>query len=140
MPADLIEWTDGRALIATGSPFDPVEHKGSHSHRIAQSNNAYIFLGLGLGILASEARRVSDDMFMAAAETLADFAPAITDDIDCLLPPVSELPAVSQRIAFSVGRAAINEGLAPERSDEDLWARVEETFWEPRYRPYQKIE
>jgi malate dehydrogenase (oxaloacetate-decarboxylating) len=139
VPADLVEWTDGRALIATGSPFDPVEHKGTRSHRIAQSNNAYIFPGLGLGILASEARRVSDGMFMAAAETLADCAPAISDDIDRLLPPVSELPAVSRRIAFAVGRAAVNEGLAPERSDEEITARVEETFWEPRYRPYEKV-
>ena len=117
-----------------------MEHKGSHSHKIAQSNNAYIFPGLGLGILASGARRVSDDMFMAAAEELAACAPAINDDIDRLLPPVSDLPTVSRRIAVAVGRAAINEGLAPEIDDAVLAARVEETFWEPRYRTYVKAD
>lgn len=140
VPADLIEWTDGRALVATGSPFDPVERKGTHSHKIAQSNNAYIFPGLGLGVLASQARRVSDDMFMAAAEELAECAPAISDQVDRLLPPVSELPAVSRRIAVAVGRAAIREGLAPERSEDELAARVDETFWEPRYRPYDPAD
>ena len=140
VPADLIEWTDGRALVATGSPFDPVERKGTHSHKIAQSNNAYIFPGLGLGVLASQARRVSDDMFMAAAEELAECAPAISDQVDRLLPPVSELPAVSRRIAVAVGRAAIREGLAPERSEDELGARVDETFWEPRYRPYEAAD
>ncbi len=126
--------------VATGSPFDPVERKGTHSHKIAQSNNAYIFPGLGLGVLASQARRVSDDMFMAAAEELAECAPAISDQVDRLLPPVSELPAVSRRIAVAVGRAAIREGLAPERSEDELAARVDETFWEPRYRPYEAAD
>ncbi|MGY8995065.1 MAG: NAD-dependent malic enzyme, partial [Alphaproteobacteria bacterium] len=140
VPADLINWTDGRALVATGSPFGPVEYKGTHSHKIAQSNNAYIFPGLGLGILASQARRVSDAMFMAAAVELAECAPDISDQVDRLLPPVSELPAVSRRIAVAVGQVAIKEGLAPERSDDELTARVNETFWEPRYRPYERTD
>ena len=139
VPEDLIAWTGGRALIATGSPFAPVEHKGTHSHQIAQSNNAYIFPGLGLGVIASGATRVTDEMFMTAAETLADCAPALNGHIDQLLPPVSSLPQVSRRIAVAVAKAAVREGVAPERSDAEIETVVEETFWEPHYRPYERI-
>ena len=95
-PADLIAWTDGRAVIATGSPFDDVSY-GGRRFPIAQCNNSYIFPGLGLGVLAAGAKRVSDAMFMAAARALADCSPASHDPAGSLLPPLSESRRVSRR-------------------------------------------
>jgi len=132
-PSDLLAWTDGRALIATGSPFSPVAY-GGQSHLIAQCNNSYIFPGMGLGILASRARRVSDDMFMAASEALAACSPAIKDSADPLLAPLSAICDVSKEIAFSVARQAQKEELAEQTSAEELRARIDAEFWMPTYR------
>jgi malate dehydrogenase (oxaloacetate-decarboxylating) len=128
LPADLLRWTDGRALIATGSPFAPVEHNGQ-VHRIAQANNALVFPGLGLGVIAARARRVSTGMLTAAAQAVA----ALPGDADTgLLPPVTDLRAVSAAVALAVAAAAEREGLAdapltdPERQINDL-------MWLPAY-------
>jgi malate dehydrogenase (oxaloacetate-decarboxylating) len=132
--SDVIEWTDGRALVATGSPFAPVTH-GGVTHTIAQSNNAYIFPGMGLGVLASRATRVSDEMFMAAAHALAGAVDARSPG-DSILPPTTDLRAVSRRIAIAVGLQAQAQGLAPVTGEADLTAAVDDAMWHPEYRPY----
>jgi malate dehydrogenase (oxaloacetate-decarboxylating) len=133
-PADLIAWTNGRALVATGSPFADVTHNG-HRFPIAQCNNSYIFPGLGLGVLAAGARRVSDAMFMAAARALADYAASKRDRAASLLPPLSESRAVSRAIAMAVATAAQREGLAASRTADELERLVDAKMWQPHYLP-----
>jgi len=133
LPSDLIAWTDGRALIATGSPFAPVEY-GGRSYPVSQCNNRYIFPGMGLGILAGGARRVSDRMFMAASEALADFSPATKDPDAPLLAPLSQVREMSLEIAFRVARQAQTEGLAEQTTAKVLRERIKAQFWMPEYR------
>lgn len=131
-PADLIAWTNGRALIATGSPFGDVSY-GGRRFPVAQCNNSYIFPGLGLGILASRARRVSDAMFMAAARALAGCSPASRDPATPLLPPLAESRRVSRAIALAVATAAQRDGLATPCGPEELERSVDAKMWQPRY-------
>jgi len=130
-PADLIAWTDGRALVATGSPFAPVEH-GGQSHAIAQCNNSYIFPGVGLGVIASGAKRVRPSMFLAAAQEAAICA-AEMGGAEAILPPLLLIREVSRRIARRVGLQALEEGLAPLHSERELEIRIAERMWEPAY-------
>lgn len=135
-PADLLAWTDGRAIIGTGSPFAAVEHAGK-TFPIAQTNNVYIFPGLGLGVLALGIPRVSDGMLMATSRALTEAAPAQAGDaVPRLLPPLTEVRAVSRLIAIRVGLAAIKDGLIPAMTEEEIAARVDAEIWEPAYRPY----
>jgi malate dehydrogenase (oxaloacetate-decarboxylating) len=137
-PADLLRWTDGRALVGTGSPFAPVEINGK-SIRIAQVNNSYIFPGLALGILVSRAKRVSDGMIMAAAKALAGLSPARTDKNAPLLPPIADSRKVSLVVAEAVGRQAMTDGVA-EAVDEASFADALRAYvWEPVYLPYERI-
>lgn len=129
-PADLIEWTDGEALVATGSPFDPVEYRGVR-HTIAQANNALIFPGIGLGVAACNATRISDMMIAAAAEALAARANAYRPGAS-LLPSINELRPVSAQVALAVAAAAETEGLA-RRPLEDPLADVFNRMWTPVY-------
>jgi malate dehydrogenase (oxaloacetate-decarboxylating) len=133
-PADLIAWTNGRALIATGSPFGDVTHDG-RQFPVAQCNNSYVFPGLGLGILASGARRVNDAMFMAAARALADYSTASRDAAARLLPPLAESRRVARAIALAVATAAQHDGLATPCSAEELERAVDAKIWQPRYLP-----
>ncbi|HEV3164582.1 MAG TPA: NAD-dependent malic enzyme [Isosphaeraceae bacterium] len=133
-PADLIAWTDGKALIATGSPFESVAY-GGRKFSIAQCNNSYIFPGLGLGVRAVEARRVNEAMFMAAARALAECSPARDDPAGSLLPPLSESRQVSRKIALAVAAKAQREGLAESSSPEQLERLVDAKMWHPRYLP-----
>jgi malate dehydrogenase (oxaloacetate-decarboxylating) len=133
----LIAWTDGRALVGTGSPFAPVEWKG-RKILIDQTNNSYIFPGMGLGILAAGARRVTDAMFMAAAKVLADMSPTATDKQGRLLPPVSRMRAIAEAVAKSVARQAQADGVAERCDAATLDRRIAALVWEPRYRPYRK--
>jgi malate dehydrogenase (oxaloacetate-decarboxylating) len=131
-PEDLLHWTGGKALVGTGSPFDPVEIDGKAIH-ITQTNNSYIFPGLALGILASRARRVSDGMIMASARALASITPK-----QGLLPPIADSRKVSLIVAQAVGRQAIAEGLA-EIADADCFEEeLKEYVWEPEYVPYER--
>ena len=131
IPADLIAWTEGRALVATGSPFQGVSYQG-RTIAIAQCNNSYIFPGVGLGVLATRARRVTDEMLMAAAQALADCSPANTGPDTTLLPALDKIRQVSHRIAQAVGAKAQQQGLATSTSEE-LEVLVNANFWEPRY-------
>ncbi len=133
LPSDVIAWTEGRAIVATGSPFAPVEYAG-RSHPIAQSNNSYIFPGLGLAIRALAIPRVSDGMFMATSRALAETSPALKDPTASLLPPLAEIRSVSRHIALEVGRAAMAEGLIPQLDEATLAARVDGYMWTPEYK------
>jgi malate dehydrogenase (oxaloacetate-decarboxylating) len=133
-PADLLAWTEGRALIATGSPFGPVAFEG-RTVPVSQCNNSYVFPGLGLGVIASGARRVTDALFLAAARVLSECVPPQDGPDAALLPPLEELPAVSQRIALAVGVEAQRVGLAPQAAPEEWERTLEARRWEPRYLP-----
>jgi malate dehydrogenase (oxaloacetate-decarboxylating) len=137
LPVDLIAWTEGRALIATGSPFDDVQYQG-RSIRIGQCNNAYIFPGVGLGVIAAQARRVTDAMFIAAARTLSDLAPVRRDPSLALVPPLREVRDVAKRVAVAVAVQAQRDGVAETLSDEELMSRIDATMWTPDYLPYRR--
>ncbi|HUO14784.1 MAG TPA: NAD-dependent malic enzyme [Verrucomicrobiae bacterium] len=129
---DLIRWTGGRALVATGSPFSPINY-GGRGIQIAQCNNIYIFPAMGLGVVASGARRVTEPMLLSAARTLAGHSPALKDPFASLLPPLTELRRVAVEIAVAVGIEAQKDGLAPMTSEDELRRRVLETQWTPAY-------
>jgi len=129
-PADLIRWTDGRALVATGSPFPPVDHDGRR-YVVAQANNALVFPGLGLGVAVSRARRISDPMLAAAANAVAELSDA-TEPGSALLPPVDDLRLVSAAVGIAVARAAAAEGLAEVELQAPV-QQVHEAMWRPEY-------
>jgi malate dehydrogenase (oxaloacetate-decarboxylating) len=129
---DLIQWTDGRALVASGSPFAPVSY-GGRRIPIAQCNNIYIFPAMGLGLVASGARRVTEPMMLAAARALAANSPALKDPSASLLPPLTQLRKVAASIAIAVGVEAQKNGVAPKLSEDELRERVLKTQWTPAY-------
>jgi malate dehydrogenase (oxaloacetate-decarboxylating) len=137
-PEQVIEWTDGQVIIATGSPFEAVSYQGS-DYSIAQCNNAYIFPGIGLGVVAASATRVTDEMLMATSATLAEASPLASTGSGELLPPLSEIAQLSRKIAFEVGKIAQQQGLAPKTSEEALKANIERNFWNPEYRSYKRV-
>ncbi len=130
-PADVLAWTDGRALVAAGSPFPPVALNGNR-YPIAQCNNVYIFPGLGQGVIASGARRVSDGMFLAAARALTEHQP-VGGSPTPLLPPLEEITAVSRRVALAVALQAQAEGLAASCPSDEMKARIAARWWSPQY-------
>jgi malate dehydrogenase (oxaloacetate-decarboxylating) len=129
---DLIRWTAGRTLVATGSPFAPVSY-GGRTIPIAQCNNVYIFPAMGLGVVASGARRVTDAMMLAAARTLAGNSPALKDSCASLLPPLTDIRRVAAQIAIAVGIEAQKDGLVPKMSENELRQRVMAAQWTPAY-------
>jgi malate dehydrogenase (oxaloacetate-decarboxylating) len=131
-PDDLIRWTDGRALVATGSPFAPVTYSGRNIP-IAQCNNVFIFPAMGLGVVAAGARRVTETMLLAAARALATNSPALKDSSASLLPSLNDVRRVAAQIAIAVGLAAQGDGVAPKRTEEELHQRVMATQWFPAY-------
>ena len=132
-PAELIGWTDGRALVAAGSPFGPVDHGGIR-YEIGQANNALVFPGLGLGVIAARARRVTDGMLLAAACAVADLVDVSSPGAP-LLPRVAQLRETSVAVAAAVARAAAAEGVATATLPADLPGHLRALMWEPRYRP-----
>jgi malate dehydrogenase (oxaloacetate-decarboxylating) len=138
-PADILHWTDGRALVGTGSPFDPVEVAG-HQLRISQINNSFIFPGLALGILVSRASRVTDGMIMAAAKALASMSPACKDCNEPLLPPISDCRKGSLVVAEAVARQASADGVSELENTDSLDEPIRDYVWEPVYRRYERIE
>ena len=134
-PKDVIEWSEGRAIVATGSPFDSVEYEG-RTHSIAQCNNSYIFPGVGLGVVASRAKRMTENMLIAASEALADSSPKANEPNQGLLPPLDEIRDLSKVIARRVGRQAMRDGVAPEGNELALGRAIDDNFWEPKYRDY----
>jgi malate dehydrogenase (oxaloacetate-decarboxylating) len=134
VPGEVLAWTEGRALVATGSPFASVAYQG-RTIPISQCNNTYIFPGLGLGVIAAGARGVTDEMFLTAARVLSECVPEPAGRDTPLLPPLRDIPEVSWRIARAVGLQAQHQGLSPQTSAEDWERTLASRRWEPRYRP-----
>jgi malate dehydrogenase (oxaloacetate-decarboxylating) len=135
-PVDLLTWTDGRALLATGSPFAPVTYAGT-THVIAQANNALLFPGIGLGVIVARAAAISDGMFAAAAHAVADMVD-VGQPGASLLPQVDDLRPVSAAVAVAVAQAAAAEGLARVALD-DVAEKVREAMWQPVYRTVRPL-
>jgi malate dehydrogenase (oxaloacetate-decarboxylating) len=136
-PQDLAAWTDGRAVIGTGSPFPPIVRDG-RSLAVDQTNNAYVFPGIGLGVLSVKAKRVTDGMFVAAAKVLAEISPAARDAHAPLLPPVAQLREVAFAVARAVARHARAEGQCEPFDDEKIDSLILRKMWTPVYRPYRR--
>lgn len=136
-PADLLVWSQGKALIATGTAFPPVNYQ-NRVVQIAQCNNALVFPGIGLGIIAVQASRLSEGMIWAAAQALSNYAPSKKDHFLPLLPSLDDAQTVAKHIALSVAETAIKEGLAQKNQTADLEKLIETLFWQPRYLPFRK--
>jgi malate dehydrogenase (oxaloacetate-decarboxylating) len=132
IPEDLMRWSDGRAIVATGSPFAPVDCAG-RKIPIAQCNNVYVFPAVGLGLIASRARRVTDRMMMAGGRALGENSPALSDSAAALLPSLKDLRTIARQIAFEVGIEAQHAGVAEPQSPEDLRDGIVATQWSPEY-------
>jgi malate dehydrogenase (oxaloacetate-decarboxylating) len=139
-PKDLIQWTEGHALIATGTEFPPVSFNDK-TFKIAQCNNFYIFPAIGLAVVASEAKRVTDKMMIAAASALGNFQDAKGnnggDAESPLLPPIENMRDVATHIAIKVALQAQQDGVAPEMSEQKVSNQVQKQFWIPEYRNYK---
>jgi malate dehydrogenase (oxaloacetate-decarboxylating) len=138
VPADLLQWTEGRALVATGSPFPDVTIKGKTIH-LTQTNNSYIFPGLALGILTSRARRVTDGMVMASMKCLAALSPTNQDRNANLLPPIGDSRKVGLLVGEAVGKQALAEGVAGVADESALMAELHAYVWNPVYVPYERL-
>jgi len=136
-PSDLLNWTNGRALIATGSPFPAVSYDG-RLIKVGQCNNAFIFPGVGLGVIATGARRVTNAMFSAAARVLSEFSPALSSQDGPLFPPLEAVRQISYRVALAVGSEAVRAGLAS-ISMESLEQVVADKMWTPQYVPLRRV-
>ena len=137
-PSDLYRWTDGRAIVGVGSPFAPIEWKG-RSIPVDQTNNAYIFPGIGLAVVAARIRRISDGMFLAAARRLAELSPARFDPDRSLLPPLTAVLDVSASVAEAVAVQAQAEGHADAMPLVDLQRAIRASMWTPVYHPYRYV-
>jgi malate dehydrogenase (oxaloacetate-decarboxylating) len=135
-PVDIFRWTDGQAIVATGSPFDPVM-MGGVTHPIGQGNNAFIFPGLGFGAILSDASMITDDMVLEASQALADYSIEKYVDGGLIYPPVSDLQETSTKVATRVVQQAIKDGVARrENIPEDVETFVRDRFWHPTYLPF----
>ena len=132
IPSDLLAWTEGRAVIATGSPFDSVSYNGE-TREFSQGNNVYIFPGVGLGALVARARRIDDRLFTVAAETLANSVSQDFLNRGRLYPPLAQLRVISRRIAVAVAAEAVRMGDAPAADPAELERHICELIWEPVY-------
>ena len=136
-PADLIKWTEGRALVATGTAFKPVPYQDRTIH-IAQCNNCYIFPSVGLAVVASGARRVTDAMMLAAVRSLGDHSPALKDPGAPLLPSLEDVPRLSLDMALAIAAEAQRNAVAPQTNLEELREKIEKSFWTPAYPVYRR--
>ncbi|KAL8832860.1 MAG: hypothetical protein Q9170_004726 [Blastenia crenularia] len=142
-PKDINEWTEGRALIATGSPFPPVTYKG-REYEVAECNNSCAFPGIGLGAVLSRTRLLTKPLLVAAVKAIAAQSPALKDPDKGLVPDVTNVREISVQVAKAVIKAAVKEDLASEKdipeNDEELEKWVREQMWEPKYRPLVRVE
>ena len=138
VPKDLVQWTNGRALVATGTEFPPVLLNG-RVVEVAQCNNFYIFPAIGLAVRVSQAKRVTDRMMVAAAEALGNFSPDNVNTETKLLPPIESMRDVAIQIAVMVGLQAQQDGMAQAMSEQELRERVKQRFWIPQYLNYKLI-
>ncbi len=136
-PSQVINWTQGEVIIATGSPFEPIEYQGK-TFPIAQCNNSYIFPGVGLAVVAANISRITDEMLQVASETLAAASPLANNESAELLPPLTSIAQLSKNIAFAIAKVAFEQGLALELTNDELLAKIEHNFWKPEYRQYRR--
>ncbi|PHR84590.1 MAG: NAD-dependent malic enzyme [Colwellia sp.] len=136
-PSQVINWTEGNVIIATGSPFETVEYQGK-MFPIAQCNNSYIFPGLGLGVISANISRITDEMLKVASEMLAAASPLANNGKGELLPPLTGIAQLSKGIAFAIAKVAYEQGLALVLTDDELLAKIEDNFWQPEYRQYRR--
>ncbi len=137
-PENLIEWTEGKAIIATGSPFPDVRYQDKW-YRVAQCNNALAFPGIGLGVIAAKAKLITDDMLWAATHALSECSPAKHDKMSPLLPKLSETKMVSFQVALAVAEQARKEGVTDVPDHVNLKEVIKKLVWEPKYYPYHKV-
>ncbi|MCP5509740.1 MAG: NAD-dependent malic enzyme [Chlamydiales bacterium] len=138
VPSDLFKWTDGRVIVATGSPFEPVMHNGL-KHHIGQCNNVYIFPGVGLGAIAVKAKTVSNHMFSKAAEVISRYCPMANDPCASLFPPIKDLRNICREVALEVAKIAVRDGQAAEDySAEQIQERIDAEMWFPEYPTYTR--
>jgi malate dehydrogenase (oxaloacetate-decarboxylating) len=135
-PQDLLEWTDGNAILATGSPFEPIKYQGK-VYPIPQCNNSYIFPGIGLAVVAGDISLITDEMLMKASEVLAQESPLFKTGEGSILPPLADITEVSKKIAYNIIRLAQEQGLAPDMDESVVQDKIEANFWLPEYRQYQ---
>lgn len=136
-PKDLLDWTDGRVMLATGSPFEPIVYNGVEL-RIAQCNNAFVFPGLGLGLITVKAKHLSDDTLWAACQALVSCSPALKNPVAPLLPALSDARDIAKVIAVAVAKQVISEGSAENIPTGDLAAHIEQGMWQPHYIPLER--
>ena len=136
-PQEVTSWSKGRAIIATGSPFPNTTFEGQ-AFEISQCNNSYIFPGIGLGVLASRATRISDNMLMAASQALADISMEYEKAPGAILPPIRVIREISEKIAYAVALQAVEDKLALPLTVENLERRLKSNFWLPKYRDYRR--
>lgn len=136
-PVDILRWSAGKAMVATGSPFPPVVI-GDRTIEISQCNNSYIFPGIGLGVIVAKATRVTDNMMMAASKALAESSPLAATGSGALLPLLCDIRSVSKQIARVVIRQAIEDGVALPIPSELIDEKIDQNFWEPEYREYRR--
>ncbi|MCK4609244.1 MAG: oxaloacetate-decarboxylating malate dehydrogenase, partial [Gammaproteobacteria bacterium] len=136
-PIDLYKWTNNKVLVATGSPFASVDVNGKKV-RISQCNNAFAFPGIGLGIIAAKANRLTDKMIWAACKAITEVSPVYQDRSAPLLPEIKDVQEVSYKVAIAVAKQAIVDGVASEISDID--SAVKAVMWKPKYYPFKKAE
>lgn len=137
LPADIISWSNGRAIVATGSPFGEVKHN-ERTYRIGQGNNVFIFPGVGLGAIASGSTTITDEMFSAASNRLADMMPADARSSHCVFPNISDLHKVSEQVAMAVYKMAVEQGVATAPKDADPAERIKNRMWTPVYLPLKR--
>lgn len=137
LPADILRWTSGKAIVATGSPFAPVDIGGVR-YEIAQCNNSYIFPGVGLGVIAAKATRITNNMMMAASRELANNSPMVQQGQGALLPPLNQIRIVSKVIARAVFIQAVADGVAMPVPEELIDKKIDDNFWTPEYRDYRR--
>ncbi|WP_114326292.1 NAD-dependent malic enzyme [Candidatus Colwellia aromaticivorans] len=136
-PSQVINWTEGNVIIATGSPFEAVEYQGK-TFPIAQCNNSYIFPGIGLGVISANISRITDKMLQVSSEMLAAASPLANSGKGELLPPLTGIAQLSKEIAFAIAKVAYEQGFALELTDDELLEKIEENFWQPEYRQYRR--
>ncbi|MGA6101107.1 NAD-dependent malic enzyme [Psychrobacter pocilloporae] len=136
-PQEVMNWSRGKAIIATGSPFPPTTFNGQ-TFEVSQCNNSYIFPGIGLGVLAAQATSISDNMLMAASQALADISMEYQKALGAILPPIKVIREISEKIAYAVAVQAVEDKLALPDTAENLQRRIEANFWLPEYRHYRR--
>ncbi|WP_346268625.1 NAD-dependent malic enzyme [Psychrobacter sp. Ps6] len=136
-PQEVMNWSRGKAIIATGSPFPPTTYNGQ-TFEVSQCNNSYIFPGIGLGVLAAQATSISDNMLMAASQALADISMEYEKVPGAILPPIKVIREISEKIAYAVAVQAVEDKLALPDTAENLQRRIEANFWLPEYRHYRR--